>query len=107
MRVWLTWDLTGDRDRFPAAECRRLLETDPVGTRKWTLGDDAVGPKDTGLVSVLQLSDLFPATSRMAVRIGIKSDPRLVHDVCSEIKGEKVFLIKHDGLSHTIYTGNK
>jgi AraC-like DNA-binding protein len=26
-----------------------------------------------------------------------------VHDVCSEIKGEKVFLVKHDGLEHTIY----
>ena len=41
----------------------------------------------------------------MAVRIGINSDPRLVHDVCSEIKGEKVFLVKHDGLKHTIYKG--
>jgi hypothetical protein len=28
----------------------------------------------------------------LAVRIGINSDPNLVHDVCSEIKGEKVFL---------------
>jgi hypothetical protein len=43
----------------------------------------------------------------LAVRLGIKSDPHLVHDVCSEIKGEKVFLVKHDGLSHTIYKGNK
>ena len=39
----------------------------------------------------------------LAVRIGIKSDPMLVHDVCSEIKGEKVFLVKADGKSHTIY----
>ena len=39
----------------------------------------------------------------MAVRMGIKSDPRLVHDVCSEIKGEKVFLVQHDNLTHTIY----
>jgi hypothetical protein len=39
----------------------------------------------------------------LAVRIGIGSDPHLVHDVCSEIKGEKVFLVKHDGLKHTIY----
>ncbi len=43
----------------------------------------------------------------MAVRIGINNDPRLVHDVCSELKGEKVFLVKHDGLSHIIYKGNK
>jgi hypothetical protein len=39
----------------------------------------------------------------LAVRIGINSDPHLVHDVCSEIKGEKVFLVQHDGLHHTIY----
>ncbi len=43
----------------------------------------------------------------LSVRIGINSDPYLVHDVCSEIKGEKVFLIRHDGLRHTIYDGNK
>ena len=41
----------------------------------------------------------------LAVRMGINSDPRLVHDVCSEIKGEKVFLVRHDGLRHTIYDG--
>lgn len=39
----------------------------------------------------------------MAVRIGIGSDPHLVHDACSEIKGEKVFLLRHDGLEHTFY----
>jgi hypothetical protein len=27
----------------------------------------------------------------------------LVHDTCSQIKGEKVFLVNHDGLKHTIY----
>jgi hypothetical protein len=37
------------------------------------------------------------------VRIGIGSDPHLVLDVCSEIRGEKVFLVRHDGLEHTIY----
>lgn len=39
----------------------------------------------------------------LAVRIGIKDDPRLVHDLCSEKKGEKVFLVAHDGLKHTLY----
>jgi hypothetical protein len=39
----------------------------------------------------------------LAVRIGVGSDPHLVHDICSEIKGEKVFLIKDDGVPHTIY----
>jgi hypothetical protein len=43
----------------------------------------------------------------LAVRMGINSDPRLVHDVCSEIKGEKVFLVRHDNLTHTIYDGNR
>lgn len=43
----------------------------------------------------------------LSARIGINSDPRLVHDVCSEIKGEKVFLVRHDHLTHTIYDGNK
>jgi len=42
----------------------------------------------------------------LKVRIGIKDDPRLVHDVCSEKKGEKVFLVNHDGLRHTIYEGD-
>ena len=37
------------------------------------------------------------------VRIGIGSDPHLVHNVCSEIRGEKVFLVKDDGKEHTIY----
>jgi hypothetical protein len=32
-------------------------------------------------------------SAALAVRIGIKDDPRLVHDVCSEKKGEKVFLV--------------
>lgn len=39
----------------------------------------------------------------LAARIGVGKDPKLVHDVCSEAKGEKVFLVKHNGLSHTIY----
>ena len=39
----------------------------------------------------------------LAVRIGINRDPGLVHDSCSEKRGEKVFLVQHDGLKHTIY----
>jgi hypothetical protein len=39
----------------------------------------------------------------LSVRIGINSDPQLVHDVCSEIREKKVFLVKHDGTKHTIY----
>ena len=43
----------------------------------------------------------------LRVRVGVKNDPRLVHDICSEIKGEKVFLVRHDNLIHTIYGGNR
>ncbi len=39
----------------------------------------------------------------LKVRMGINSDPELIHHPCSEKKGEKVFLVKDDGLSHTIY----
>ena len=42
----------------------------------------------------------------LKIRIGIKDDPRLVHDICSEEKGEKVFLVNHDGLRHTLYEGD-
>lgn len=41
----------------------------------------------------------------LKVRVGINGDPGLVHHACSEIKGEKVFLVNHDGLKHTIYEG--
>ena len=39
----------------------------------------------------------------LSVRIGANRDPRLVHDVCSELRGEKVFLVQHDGLRRTIF----
>lgn len=39
----------------------------------------------------------------LAVRLGIKSDPRLVHEACSEARGEKVFLVKDEGRSQIIY----
>ena len=43
----------------------------------------------------------------LSVRLGINADPMLIHDVCSEIKGEKVFLVRHDGLEHVIYEGEE
>ncbi|HWQ89226.1 MAG TPA: hypothetical protein VN374_04570 [Desulfitobacteriaceae bacterium] len=36
----------------------------------------------------------------LKVRLGIKGDPELVHDACSEKLGKKVFLIRADGLTH-------
>jgi hypothetical protein len=43
----------------------------------------------------------------LRVRVGIKGNPELVHDVCSEIRGEKVFLVRHDGLPHTYTKQNE
>jgi len=39
----------------------------------------------------------------LKVRVGIKGNPQLVHDPCTEKTGQKVFFINRDGLSHTIY----
>lgn len=39
----------------------------------------------------------------LKVRMGISGNPELIHHPCSEKKGEKVFLVRHDGLEHTIY----
>jgi hypothetical protein len=43
----------------------------------------------------------------LRARIGINSDPMLVHDTCSEIEGHKVFLVKADGQEHSIYKASK
>jgi len=40
-------------------------------------------------------------------RIGIKGNPEMVHDPCSEKVGHKVFFVKADGLKHTIYTAKE
>jgi len=40
----------------------------------------------------------------LKVRMGINSNPMLIHAPCSEKAGKFVFLVKSDGLSHTIYT---
>jgi len=37
------------------------------------------------------------------VRLGIKADPKLVHEPCSQVLGEKVFLVRNDGLTHTLF----
>ncbi len=39
----------------------------------------------------------------LRVRVGISGNPEIVHDLCSEIKGSKVFFVRGDGLTHTIY----
>lgn len=39
-------------------------------------------------------------------RVGVSGNPELIHHPCSERKGEKVFLVHDDGLSHVIYQDN-
>lgn len=39
----------------------------------------------------------------LKVRMGTSGNPGLIHGSCTERKGEKVFLVKDDGLTHTIY----
>lgn len=41
----------------------------------------------------------------LKVRMGIKGDPALVHDPCSEKTGRKVYLIRSDGLAHQMEPG--
>jgi len=36
-------------------------------------------------------------------RFGIKGDPQIVHEPCSRKKGERVFFVRADGLTHTIF----
>jgi hypothetical protein len=36
-------------------------------------------------------------------RFGIKGDPQITHEPCSQKKGEKVFFVQADGLTHTIF----
>jgi hypothetical protein len=39
----------------------------------------------------------------LKIRVGIKSDPKLIHHPCSEKTGRQVFFVNTDGLSHTIF----
>ena len=42
----------------------------------------------------------------LKVRVGIKGNPEIVHDPCSEKKGEKVFFIRADGADHPMRKGS-
>jgi len=39
-------------------------------------------------------------------RFGIKGNPEIIHEPCSQKKGEKVFFVQADGLTHTIFESN-
>ena len=64
----------------------------------WVLSKEKVKPRGRSTLNKWVCPDCG-----LSARIGIKGDPQLTHDVCSEIKGEKVFLVRDDGKSHTIY----
>jgi hypothetical protein len=83
---------------FPPSEAYQKPEDDKNNWADWLIYKDKEKPKGRSTLTKWICPDCG-----LAVRIGIKDDPRLVHDVCSEIKGEKVFLVKADGKSHTIY----
>jgi len=75
------------------------LETKPVDLNidwfKWLLDFEGKSKKGTSTLSKWECPECG-----LKVRIGIKGDPELVHDPCSEKLGRKVFFIKSDGLTH-------
>ena len=62
---------------------------------KWLLDFLGKGKKGTSTLSKWECPECH-----LKVRIGIKGDPEIVHDPCSEKSGRKVFFIKSDGLTH-------
>lgn len=67
---------------------------------KWLLDFSGKGKKGTSTLSKWEC----PACG-LKVRIGIKGDPEIVHNPCSEKLGRKVFLIRSDGLAHQMRPG--
>ena len=43
----------------------------------------------------------------LAVRVGIKGDPQMLHDPCSHKTGKKVFFVRADTVSQVIYTASQ
>jgi hypothetical protein len=62
---------------------------------KWLLDFEGKGKKGTSTLSKWECPECH-----LKVRIGIKGDPEIVHDPCSEKLGKKVFFIKSDGIAH-------
>ena len=84
---------------YPPGKAYEKPDDDKTNWADWLIGDKIKKGRST-------LHKYTCPDCGLNVRIGISADPMLVHDVCSEIKGEKVFLVQHDGLKHTIYDGN-
>jgi hypothetical protein len=62
---------------------------------KWLLDFLGKGKKGTSTLTKWECPECG-----LKARIGIKGNPELVHDTCSEKLGRKVFLIRSDGLTH-------
>lgn len=67
---------------------------------KWLLDYLGKGKKGTSTLTKWECPECG-----MKVRMGIKRDPALVHDTCSEKTGHKVFLIRADGVAHQMEPG--
>lgn len=65
---------------------------------KWFLDSQGKGRKGTS-----SLHKWTCPECGMNARMGIKGNPEIVHEPCSEKKGEKVFFVQADGLTHTIF----
>jgi hypothetical protein len=59
--------------------------------------------KGKGRRGTSSLSKWVCPECNLKVRIGIKGNPELVHNPCSEKKGEKVFIVRSERLRQTIY----
>lgn len=62
---------------------------------KWLQDYSGKGKKGTSTLSKWECPECG-----LKVRIGIKGNPEIVHDPCSEKLGRKVFFIRADGLTH-------
>jgi len=92
--------LLKDMGIYPPEKAYQKPDDDKSNWADWLMGDEIKKGRST-------LTKYECPDCGLKVRIGVKDDPRLVHDVCSEIKGEKVFLVRHDNLTHTIYDGKR
>jgi len=67
---------------------------------KWFLDKQGKGRKGTS-----SLHKWTCPECGLNARMGIKGNPEIVHEPCSKKKGEKVFFVQADGLTHTIFKG--
>ncbi|MBN1669060.1 MAG: hypothetical protein JW862_18345, partial [Anaerolineales bacterium] len=65
---------------------------------KWLLDFQGKGRKGTSTLHKWTCPECG-----LNARFGIKGNPEVIHEPCSQKKGEKVFFVQADGLTHTIF----